>query len=161
MLCVRCHCLLPFKSKLNSVCIWQAAYKMGTYQPSLLTHFAVTEDMPGRRRKTNDGQQAVGSDAPGPAPAPAGAHGLVATPACSRKPRRSAQPSTGHLPCSARPRKKDEEEPRKKDEEEPLTLSVHRQHQPLSLSGRRTALLLLKVWVRVWRPKGTQSRGTR
>lgn len=56
---------------------------MGTYQPSLLTHFAVTEDMPGRRRKTNDGQQAVGSDAPGPAPAPAGAHGLVATPDAS------------------------------------------------------------------------------
>ena len=80
---MRCHCLLPFKSKLNSVCIWQAAYKMGTYQPSLLTHFAVTEDMPGRRRKTNDGQQAVGSDAPGPAPAPAGAHGLVATPDAS------------------------------------------------------------------------------
>ena len=56
---------------------------MGTNQPSLLTHFAVTEDMPGRRRKTNDGQQAVGSDAPGPAPAPAGAHGLVATPDAS------------------------------------------------------------------------------
>ena len=53
---------------------------MGTYQPSLLTHFAVTEDMPGRRRKNNDGQKAVGSDAPAPAPAPAGAHGLVRAP---------------------------------------------------------------------------------
>ena len=48
---------------------------MGTNQPSLLTHFAVTEDMPGRRRK----EKAVGSDAP----APAGAHGLVATPDAS------------------------------------------------------------------------------
>ena len=56
---------------------------MGTNQPSLLTHFAVTEDMPGRRRKTNDGQKAVGSDAPAPAPAPAGAYGLVATPDAS------------------------------------------------------------------------------
>ena len=52
---------------------------MGTNQPSLLTHFAVTEDMPGRRRK----EKAVGSDAPAPAPAPAGAHGLVATPDAS------------------------------------------------------------------------------
>ena len=43
---------------------------MGTNQPSLLTHFAVTEDMPGRRRKTNGEQKAVGSDAPAPAPAP-------------------------------------------------------------------------------------------
>ena len=56
---------------------------MGTNQPSLLTHFAVTEDMPGRRRKTNGEQKAVGSDAPAPAPAPAGAHGLVATPDAS------------------------------------------------------------------------------
>jgi len=132
--------------------LWQTTYKMGTYQQSLLTHFPATEDVrttTGRRQwslmplpLSLTLQVSMSMSQPQTRACPPRAQ------SSSRKTRRRVQMSTGHLPCRTRPRKK--------DEEEPLTLSVHRQHQPLP--GRSTAILL-KVWVRVWRPKGTQSRG--
>ncbi len=134
--------------------LWQTTYKMGTYQQSLLTHFPATEDVrttTGRRQwslmplpLSLTLQVSMSMSQPQTRACPPRAQ------SSSRKTRRRVQMSTGHLPCRTRPRKK--------DEEESLPLTVHRQQQ--TLSGRRTTLLL-NLWVRVWRNKGTQSRGTR